>query len=441
MQSFKKALIRAVSFILIFLVLCNICEFFLLKYEGHAYVTMNDLAKEKDLDVVVIGNSEACRHFNPYLFQDLTGKESFNLSRTASIVPTQYFLIEEMFETHQPEAVMVFFDPLTLQRTTESSFIEATLWPHLTSPMRRLEYALALAKADNSYLDRLFPWRSYMTDTLGDLKSNILNKISTLKGDENYYNYAYSLLNEKAYAYPGKGFGPIRLEKGITQEEINKNCKQVYTKKEYRIHEEVQNWIRKMDELCRKNNSQLIAVAIPRLPGYALGSMLNNYDAQAQFFSELGVPFWNFSYAKENLMPRLDASYYYDLHHLTWAGADVLTESLANVFNAYQRGEDVTDLFYTTEEYLASIDYVTNTWFTEKKQDDQTQLTAYANHGTNVVPEYCFAKIDATGTETILQDYSAENVCLVKLAEGEKVRLYARNANNLEQEPVSFELA
>ena len=122
-------------------------------------------------------------------------------------------------------------------------------------------------------------------------------------------------------------------------------------------------------------------------------------------------------------------------------GADILTESVANVYNAYLRGEDVSDLFYTTDEFLASIDYVTNTWLVEKTQGDQTQLTAYANHGTNVVPEYCFVKVDVNGAETVLQDYSTENICLVQLEEGEKVRLYARNTSNLEQAPVSYEPA
>ena len=133
MKSFKKQILRAVAFVLIFLVLCSVCEFVLLQFEGNAYVTVRDLQREEDLDVVVIGNSEATRHFDPYLFQELTGKNSYNLSRFSSTVATQYTLMEQMFRSHKPEKVLVFFDaytlvklnPDTLEPTEESAFVQA----------------------------------------------------------------------------------------------------------------------------------------------------------------------------------------------------------------------------------------------------------------------------------------------------------------------------
>ena len=83
---------------------------------------------------------------------------------------------------------------------------------------------------------------------------------------------------------------------------------------------------------------------------------------------------------------------------------------------------------------------MTNAGLTEKEAGEQTTFTAHANHGTGVVPEYCFAKIDASGCETVLQDYSTENTCLARLGDGEKIRLYTRNAANPEQQVLSFEL-
>lgn len=439
MQFFKKRAVQCLLLILIGLVFYSVCEFCLLKPEGAAYATMHDLAKEKDLDVVVIGNSEASCHFNPYLFQEMTGKNAFNLSRTSSIVITQYVLMEEMFQNHKPEKVIVFFDPFTLQRMEESSFVQATVWPYLSNPLRRMEYALTLAAEDNAYIDRFFPWRLYMAGTPGDLVYNIKNKLSIMLGNDSYYDYVYSLLNQETNFYLGKGFSPKYADRATTMERVNKNCQCRYEKKEYLMHEDVKEWIRKMNELCRKNNCEMIAVNVPRLPAMAIAHMLNIYDAQEQFFVGIGVPYWNFCYAKEHVMPQLDASYYSDQSHLSWAGADILTESLARVFNAYENGDDISDMFYTTEEYLDSIDFVTNTWLTEKEKGGQTTFIAHANHGTNVVPEYRFAKVDTNGCETVLQDYSTESVCLAKLNEGEKLRLYTRNASNLEQQPLNCE--
>ena len=447
MKSFKKIL-RAVAFVLIFLVLCSVCEFVLLQFEGNAYVTVRDLEAESDLDVVVIGNSEATRHFNPYLFQELTGKNSYNFSRFSSTVATQYTMMEQLFRLHKPEKVLVFFDaytlvklnPETLEHTEESAFVQASIWPYLRNPVDRIEYVLSLASADKAYLDRLFPWRLHMPRTPGGVITNVRNKVDDLLGNGRYYDTARASLDNELSTYVGKGFAPIHLDQATTAEKIRATCRFTYTKQETRIPEDTKEWIRKMDELCRENDCQLIAVNIPLLPDVAISEILNIYDAQSCLFEELGVPYWNLNYAKADVLQQMDATYYYDASHMIWTGADIFTESLANVFNAWQQGEDVSHMFYTTDEYLASVDYVTNTWMTAESQGEGTKLTAYANHGTDVEPAYRFVKVGADGSETILQDYSAENVCLAKLEIGEKLRLYTQNISNPAQPPLCFDL-
>lgn len=448
MKSFKKEFLRAVAFVLIFLVLCSVCEFVLLQFEGNAYVTVRDLQQEEDLDVVVIGNSEATRHFDPYLFQELTGKNSYNLSRFSSTVATQYTLMEQMFRSHKPEKVLVFFDaytlvklnPDTLEHTEESAFVQASIWPYLRSPLDRVKYVLSLASADNAYLDRFFPWRLHMPRTPGGVITNVRNKVDDLLGNGRYYDTARASLSNKTSTFVGKGFAPLHVDQVTTAEEINSYCKFTYVKQETQIPEDTKKWIRKMDELCRENDCQLIAVNIPLLPEVAISRMLNIYDAQSRLFEELEIPYWNLNYAKMDALQQMDISYYYDASHMTWAGADIFTESLADVFNAHQRGEDVSAMFYTTDGYLASVDRVVNTWLTEEGQGEQTKLTAYANYGTGAAPEYRFVKIGADGQETVLQDYSAENVCLAKRESGEKFCLYTRNASNPEQPTLRFEL-
>ena len=447
MKSFKKIL-RAVAFVLIFLVLCSVCEFVLLQFDGNAYVTVHDLEREEDLDVVVIGNSEAARHFDPYLFQELTNKNSYNFSRLSSTVATQYTMMEQMFQSHKPEKVLVFFDaytlvklnPDTLEHTEESAFVQASIWPYLRNPVERLKYAMSLASLDRAYLDRFFAWRLHMPRTLGGVISNICNKVDDLMGNGRYYETTRKSLSNEISTYVGKGFEPLHVDQITTAEQISSFCEFPYVKQEIQIPEETKVWIRKMDALCRKNDCQLIAVNIPLLPEVAISRMLNIYDAQSRLFEEMGVTYWNLNYAKADVLQQMDVSYYYDASHMTWAGANILTESLADIFNVYQSGEDVSDMFYTTEEYLASIDYVTNIWMTQASQEDQQILTAYSNHGTDVVPEYCFVKVDSDGRETVLQNYSTENVCRAKLEQGEKFRLYTRNASDSAQLPLCFEL-
>lgn len=115
---------------------------------------------------------------------------------------------------------------------------------------------------------------------------------------------------------------------------------------------------------------------------------------------------------------------------------------LCDVYDLYMAGEDIQHLFYTREEYLASIDYVTNTWLSRKTKDGVTTFTADSNYGTLVTPEYRFVQLSEDGIEVLLQGWSEQATFATETAAKElgTVRVYARALGAGEDDAVYYDL-
>ena len=72
------------------------------------------------------------------------------------------------------------------------------------------------------------------------------------------------------------------------------------------------------------------------------------------------------------------------------------------------------------------------------KKNQKITYTADCIYGSHVKPEYQFTAVDKNGEETQLQCYYSTSKCTVdaKDMEGKTIRIYARNAEDLSQEPI-----
>ena len=206
-----------------------------------------------------------------------------------------------------------------------------------------------------------------------------------------------------------------------------------------------------------------MVVIYPNHTAHALSdrSFMDLNDSLEKFCDELGVPCFNFSYAKADLMPRLDA-YFYDLYHMVGEGADLLSTAFARVFNAYTAGEDTRPLFYKNRwAYLDDLSITTNCWITPYRAGDAWNPALYqdearvrelsesfdvfladCNHYTQFTPEYRFVLRNADGSETLLQDYGADTLyaCEKGMLSGKTLRLYARIQGYEENGEVWYDL-
>lgn len=408
MRNFKGAWFRAIIFLVVF-VMINYCLTFVLVPKGvYSRMTMREMySQTENIDVAFIGASLSQKDINPYIMDKELGANTFDYAFSAQVYTGTYYSLKELFRYHKPRLVILTTEPLSYTIKEEQPLAYLSVDLYMKSFLNRLEYYLGSAQ-DGSYLDRLFAWRGYHVKSIQEALKNAKGKL-----DHSYVNYpepgqVESFKKEK-YGYIGKGatiLNPNDPKNVINYDKLGKVSRE--TRKISDIKENNVEYLKKISELCKANNSELILLNTP-FPAYEVLHTTNYFefdDQVAKIAKELNIEYYNFSLIKPEIF-QAKSNYFADHIHLNGNGAEVFSKSFANFLKLREKGEDMNKYFYTPEEYYASINYVTNTWFTWKKNNDKIALTADALYGTNVVPEYQFVLTDLeTGKKHLIRDYS-----------------------------------
>lgn len=198
----------------------------------------------------------------------------------------------------------------------------------------------------------------------------------------------------------------------------------------YELLPETQEMLAEFRALCEAAGAKLMIVYSPTHPVHALAenSVLYYGDQLALYCRRNGIPFLNFLYANERLLPDL-TDYYFDLYHLNGEGSDLFSEAFSQMFVKLAAGEDVSGYFYASqEEYLASLDILTNVWIDPPRggAEADSLWTADCNHGPDVVPEYAFQLVRPSGEVEELRGYAEDPTLRFPLPEGCDLRVLAR---------------
>lgn len=435
MQFFRKWPIHIILFITGFLLLNMIAEFLFLSINGESMIVMYDMKRAKDIDIVFIGSSLSRRHISNVIIEKDLEKNSFNLSVSGARIFANYVMMKELFEYQTPKAVVLVYDPLISYNratTKEPVVVEAGLWPFLHDWDTKFSYALESSKIDGGYLDRFFPWRCFHPKNITDFWDNVEKKMDR--------DVCYTCkLNKfsKNEQYDGKGFCALYTKKNEKNLNIAINRK-IKELKAIDISL-LENTLKKMKYLCEKNNCEFFLITTPQLPQVLLGNAQYNqaYTAARSLCSKYCIPFLEFAYVKEHLLPNM-TEYFYSDQHLNGEGAQIFSSLLAKVLKEYFLGQDISSYFYTHEQYAQSKNYILNGWYTEFLKDGQITYIADSIYGSTVKPEYQFIAVDKKGEETILQDYYSIQKYTIAAAEmeGKTILISVRNAANRDQEPV-----
>ncbi|MCI6588305.1 MAG: hypothetical protein MSD70_05385, partial [Clostridiales bacterium] len=317
-------------------------------------------------------------------------------------------------------------------------------------------YYLRTCREDGYYIDRLLLFRMYGAQSLSDVAKTIGLRYAPEK--------TFARLEkdmDPTLSYQGSGF--LRHETDERADELMRTVQREYTGYTYELFDGSKEQLRLYKQLCEENGSNLMVVIFPNLTAHALAEpgFLDYNDALMAFCEELGVPCFNFSFARPELMPNLDG-YFFDLYHMVGEGADILSDAFCRVFTAYTAGEDVSPLFYANRwEYLDSLTFIPNAWLTAFDPDgewnpaleqDEARVRALAetqdvyladcNHYVVYAPEYRFVLRNADGSETLLQDYGVDTLyaCAPGSLSGQTLRVYARLRDYPENGEVWYEL-
>ena len=378
----------------------------------------------------------ARNHFDPSVITEKTGLTAFNLALPYMGLQGSIAASRLMFDRHSPQWTVLVAEPYMFTADRESAQTQFRLMPFIKNPLEQLSYYIDTSRYDDRWIDRLMMPRLFGVENIEQLKKSFHIRLNP----EHYFTQQRERAEKGSIgsSYQGSGY----MHPGFNIKESDRLRIAPYQGKSTSVaglSAFAQDALQRLETLCEKNGSKLMVVIFP----YITATMLAEPDYLAYnehlktYCAERGIPCFDFTFAKETLMPTLDP-YYQNVEHMGVDGTLALSEAFCEVFARYTAGEDVSSLFYPdTAAYLASIDRVTNVWFDE--QTEQDVYTARCHHGTGVTPEYRFAALAPDGQETTLQEYAPANSWQGRIPEGCTLRVYARAAQGT-QAPVYFDL-
>ena len=457
MKKHIRGALMLALFMLGFALLVCLSNLYLIQTDTFVALTMKEMQSRDDIELAFVGSSIVRDHFNVDIISEETGMTAFDVAIPSASMPATIAVTKELYLTHSPEWTVMVAEPYNFITVRESTEAQYKLMPFLTSPANRLDYYLRLCDEDGYYLDRLFMFRRFGAQSLRDVVKTI--------GLRHLPEKTYELLRptlDPTVTYAGGGF--LRHETDARADDLVRNSVfREFTGYRYALYPGSVEQIRLYKQLVESSGSKLMVVIFPNHTAHALAEpgFLDYNESLRALCKELGVPCYDFTLAKPELMPRLD-DYYYDLYHMVGEGADLFTRAFARVFNAHLAGEDVSHLFYEDNAaYLAHIDFITNAWVekypggawnpgwrqyqhhVEALAADHDVFMANSNHPNHLSPEFRFVLREEDGSETLLQDYGVDlcYACEKGALDGKTLRVYARLPGQENAEEHWFDLS
>lgn len=442
MHNSKAAWFKAVIFVIIFIMINYAFTFAFVPKGNHTRMTMREMYSQKEnIDVAFVGASLSERDINPYIMDKELGVKTFDYAFPSQMFVGTYYSLKELFDYQKPKLVVLTAEQTNFTTKGEKPLVYISTAPYMKSFFNEVQYYFASSAQDGSYLDRMFPWRGYHVDSAQNLMKNIYGKL-----DPTYINYPQNgqveaLENSKS-GYIGKG--AVKVNPSDSKGTINyDNVKGSHDNRNISdIQETDVEYLKKISDLCKANNSKLILLT-PPAPVYQVLRVKNYFDFDneiAKIAKNLNIEYYDYNLIKPELFNSKE-DYFSDGEHLNSNGAEAFSESLANFLKLRQKGEDMNKYFYKPEEYSASENYVSITWFNFSKKGSKVTLTADSIHGTKVTPEYQFVLTDLeTGKEQIIRDYDKNPTFVLDSTAYKKykIRVNARVAGSNNNDRVRY---
>ena len=432
-----RGALRMLAFFALLLVLIRFANTFLVQTDTSSFMTLHEMKTTESIELALVGSSVVRNQFNPSLITEQTGLSTFCVSIPCLAMPGSLALTSMLYDNHSPEWTVLFVEHDTF--LAELPEAEDRLMPQLTNPLRRAAYLTDLCMEDGHWIARFFLFKN-----LHVTSSEQLRKTVSLRLDAQKYFREHPELISGDYHYAGRGFVQMRLEEDIDRWLREENLGPSSCASPTEPSKADKRRLLQYRDMCARKGSRLLVVCTPNLAARTLAepSYTQLRENLARFMEENGIAFVDFSLAKPELLPDL-TDYYFDYFHVNAEGADVLSASFARFFNLYAAGEDVSGLFYGSyEEYLNTIDYISNVYTDTRQDGDEEVVRAGSNRGPRVAAEYRFALVEEDGTETVVQDYSENREYRTRRGHhrGKKLRIYARARGRRQDEDVYSEV-
>ena len=325
-----KLVIKVSVFIVVFFIIANILAFFL-KNDKNTYsrLVMYDFYDQKQIDYLFCGASHVSHGINPQVLSKQLNKNIFCLGTSAQKISTTYFLIKEAINKYNLQTVFVDLDfgmaigepkPFLEKEPSKDMYIVSS---YLRNPLIKTQYLLSMT-SPKYYINSFFPLGIYKDISLDPrvFIKNIKSKIIT----KDYFNYKYE---SKTSDYIRGG---VILKESKIEDGSFYNFEENISKIPESINSEWQKYVKKIIDLCKKNNVSLFFYSAP-IPDYFLTAS-GDYDLYhsfvKSFLASFGYVFYDFSLCRQEYLNLKDSDYY-DYNHLNKDGIDKFTYTFSEI--------------------------------------------------------------------------------------------------------------
>lgn len=300
--------------------------------------------QDENIDVVVIGSSRVYQGFNPLVFDENTGVNSFNLGTASQTLDASFYEIKESIKRYDIDTIYlsVEYDILTrniggqkntwiisdyMRGLNKYEFIfdvcKPSEWPVMISRVYRYKNDISWNYCLNNIKAKLYPgfWK-------GDHSNNI------------YSNYDY-------YVYKGLNYGEKENE-GYDYFAYKESYGEFDVVSPEHYNPKMIKYLKKSIDLCKKNGVNLVLVTMPESKFYI--SQAGEYELFTKFMNELAAEF-DILYFDFNLLSDecFSDDEFANLDHLTLEGATHFSKILSDLYidsNSHEFYDSFDDNLY-----------------------------------------------------------------------------------------------
>lgn len=373
--------------VVIVVLLNEAMKFVLSPNYGSARITFQELKELEEVDTVIVGSSLAEMNIDPNRLEEQLGVSVYNAGTAGQSPESTYLLVKYLVEYKHPSRIIYALNYSSLgdfqSVASQIAFHDAykavvPVWDDIQSDIQFFTTRNHAKKAEA--LAYYFPWSVNHTFLRpSEIIANGIEKLNGVKPSDSLN------MHSPTSKYYGKGFQAY--DTVVDYNAVGKATSIGYFNEDF--YSPTFTVLDQIITLCKENQVELFVVNPPK-PAFDVISYGDWYyekkNTLETFFGDRGVTYVDFSFAKPELFESKE-EYFRDYDHLNYEGTQPFSISLAKYLH-----NPSSDFFFTKEEYLKSIDWISSVDFDMEETQDGVivQANAWTGHPEEVEYRYSY---------------------------------------------------
>lgn len=388
----------------------------------------NYYCEEQNIDNLLLGSSHIYNNINPFLLDELSGENNFNLSTPGQRLDSSYYLLKEADKEHNISHV--YLDVYCWRATGEiGDFKHKDLFcswfntDYMKMSINKLEYIFSISEPVN-YVHSLFPFTRYRYQVFDT--AHIREQLEDKREPEYYYKNIDEQGNITEYQDKGYYYTDVEMDSRYLLRELNPLDQEPMTK-------DAEQYLRRIIEYCKENEIELTIFSAPfyELHVMEMQSYDNYVEQVRKIAAEYGLSYYDFNLCKEEYLPIQKNQYFMNVGHLNSRGAELFTTFL---YDVVEGNVNVEDCFWKSyEEKLANSEPAIYGLLYEEGEAERRFVVA-SNRVEGLEYKLTLIETDENGkiSEDMLQDYSENKEFVLEKGRNGICRIEARNRGEAE---------